>query len=85
MIAVHRKLFLKISSDDAAVPEAINVLVAWCWVWASNFLVLDLIILFYVAFSFSNLLFITYSLRRRYVENFKSVTNFGIFYEEMML
>ena len=32
-------------------PKAINVLVAWCWVWASHFLVLDLITLLYLDFS----------------------------------
>ena len=61
MMVIHRKLFLKVSSDDAAVPEAINVLAIWCWVWVSYFLLLDLIILLYVDFCFLYLLFITSS------------------------
>ena len=31
MIVIHRKLLVKVSSDAAAVPKAINVLAIWCW------------------------------------------------------
>ena len=68
MMVIHRKLFLKVSSDDAAVPEAINVLAIWCWVWVSYFLLLDLIILLYVDFCFLYLLFITSSKKSSAVE-----------------
>ena len=61
MIVIHRKLLLKVSSDDAAVPNAINILAIWCWVWVSYFLLLDLITLLYVDFCFLYLLFITSS------------------------
>ena len=29
MIVIHLKLLLKVSSDDAAVPKAINILAIW--------------------------------------------------------
>ena len=29
MVIIHWKLLLKVSSDDAAVPKAINVLFVW--------------------------------------------------------
>ena len=61
MIVIHRKLLLKVSSDTAAVPKAINVLAIWCWVWVSHFLLLDLITLLYVNFCFLYLLFINSS------------------------
>ena len=61
MIVIHRKLLLKVSSHDAAVPNAINILAIWCWVWVSYFLLLDLITLLYVDFCFLYLLFITSS------------------------
>ena len=48
MTVIHRKLLLKVSSDAAAVPKAINVFAIWCWVWVSHFLLLDLITLLYV-------------------------------------
>ena len=52
MIVLHRKLLLKVSSDDAAAPKAINVVAIWCWVWVSHFLLLDLITLLHVDFCF---------------------------------
>ena len=61
MIVLHRKLLLKVSSDDAAAPKAINVVAFWCWVWLSHFLLLDLITFLYVDFCFLYLLFITSS------------------------
>ena len=61
MIVLHRKLLLKVSSDDAAAPKAINVVAFWCWVWLNHFLLLDLITFLYVDFCFLYLLFITSS------------------------
>ena len=61
MTVIHRKLLLKVSSDAAAVPKAINVFAIWCWVWVSHFLLLDLITLLYVDFCFLYLFFITSS------------------------
>ena len=61
MIVLHRKLLLKVSSDDAAAPKAINVVAFWCWVWLSHFLLLDWITFLYVDICFLYLLFITSS------------------------
>ena len=63
MIVIHQKILLKVNSDDAAVPNAINVLAVWCLVYSlSLFLVVDLIIILYVAFCFLYLIFLAYSL-----------------------
>ena len=50
---------LKVKSDDAAAPRPINVLVFFCWVWASCFSVTDLNALLYVVFCFMYLVFIS--------------------------
>ena len=62
MIVIHQKILLKVNSDDVAVPNAINVLAVRCLVYTSLFLVIDLIIILYVAFCFLYLIFLVYSL-----------------------
>ena len=74
---IRRKLVLKVSSDNAVVPTAFNILAVWCWVWASHFLVIDLINFLYVAFRLLHLIFTAYSLWRKYIKRFISGTNFS--------
>ena len=67
----------KVSSDDAEVRRAINVLVLCYWVGASYFSVIDLVTLLHVAFCFLYLIFTAYSLRRKCIDSFLSRNQFS--------